>query len=436
MARFLSLALGALALISTTATLVTQAVLSIHIDHYSPGRTASIVSAILEAFLLVPLFWLCAPIFFPSISAQSKRQLGIVFGLGVLVCTLATGASIIALAYTRKTEHKTPMSIVTACAVLLVLSFPSQLTFLILHFLTARTDTISTSWSFHKDEENGRRSRKINLKAIRYSQTLPIMNQSQRNTLDMQPLESPRSISGYSTVDTIRVSLGSVTHVIRPASSMSKLLPSKEFDRGVSMESNTNRSSGGDTFDSWDTSAVDVHNRQAVLEISSPTLPKPPAASKQFPPAQRLAAARLLIRCLILSPLVCEIGAEATALSEAHIHPLFRSDSPDPHPMATPGTIVVAAPDAGRVIVHRASNRSLNRMRSGSLPKTPSPLSKQGGLEDGQSPVLQQQGELSIITGTKSEEPEPETPRPQTERKMTPPVPEWLLSGRAGTRYP
>ncbi|KAL9136596.1 MAG: hypothetical protein Q9175_002188 [Cornicularia normoerica] len=65
-------------------------------------------------------------------------------------------------------------------------------------------------------------------------------------------------------------------------------------------------------------------------------------------------------------------GSRSRALSEDHIHPLFRTCSPVPSPGASPGTIVTAAPEAGQLI----DGSMLKRMRSGSgsLPSSPSPL--------------------------------------------------------------
>ncbi|RKF80513.1 hypothetical protein GcC1_035006 [Golovinomyces cichoracearum] len=55
---------------------------------------------------------------------------------------------------------------------------------------------------------------------------------------------------------------------------------------------------------------------------------------------------------------------------ESNIHPLFRADSSNPPPSATPGTVVTAAPGAGQVISDRASIRSLKSKRSGSSLQT------------------------------------------------------------------
>ena len=61
-----------------------------------------------------------------------------------------------------------------------------------------------------------------------------------------------------------------------------------------------------------------------------------------------------------------------SAPSEDHIHPLFRTCSPGPSPGASPGTVVTAAPEAGRLIDDSMLKRM--RSRSGSLPSSPSPL--------------------------------------------------------------
>lgn len=122
---------------------------------------------------------------------------------------------------------------------------------------------------------------------------------------------------------------------------------------------------------------------------------------------------------------------QQSTASESHIHPLFRSDSPTPPPAVSAGTVVTAAPLAGKVISNRQSIRSLNRMRSGSLPTVASPLSRQGSFDDfgrragadrSSDPELREDGEE-----------ETEDTASETERKMTPPIPDWILSAGART---
>ena len=63
-------------------------------------------------------------------------------------------------------------------------------------------------------------------------------------------------------------------------------------------------------------------------------------------------------------------GSRSRAPSEDHIHPLFRTSSPTPPPSASANTTLTAAPEGGLLI----NDRMLQRMRSGSLPSSPSPL--------------------------------------------------------------
>ncbi|OJD18777.1 hypothetical protein AJ78_01248 [Emergomyces pasteurianus Ep9510] len=60
---------------------------------------------------------------------------------------------------------------------------------------------------------------------------------------------------------------------------------------------------------------------------------------------------------------------------EDHIHPLFRSSSPDPPPVTTRGTVVTASPVAGQTI----TKKTLSRIKSGSFssqPASSSPLAQ------------------------------------------------------------
>jgi hypothetical protein len=85
----------------------------------------------------------------------------------------------------------------------------------------------------------------------------------------------------------------------------------------------------------------------------------------------------------------------------------------------TPGTVVIAAPEAARVISDR---QSVRRMRSGSLPTRESPLSHQTSYETFRaSPSLEERDEVELDVSGLTEE-----------RKMTPPIPDWILS--AGSR--
>jgi len=133
-------------------------------------------------------------------------------------------------------------------------------------------------------------------------------------------------------------------------------------------------------------------------------------------------------------------GPPSPFTNEDHIHPLFRSNSPTPPPSATPGTVVTAAPGSfAGLLMHE---RMIRRMRSGSAPNSPSPLTAGSGYffpEDGlgidnglgssDSPRLlemkrEREGYHEVIEDDKEKEAD------QGERKMTPPIPEFILATR------
>lgn len=243
------------------------------------------------------------------------------------------------------------------------------------------------------------------------------------------PSSSGRSRSGSDTMVSLRSSL---TQAVRPITSKTKLINHKAPYRPASIESSRRDPSVTieDGFDSWDTSAVDAQSRHA-LESASPTPPRfletipaspttsrsaspgfpldlePPKTrhrSRSYSPANSY---RDLPRSRTTSP------TESTR--EAHIHPLFRSDSPTPPPAATPGTIVTAAPGAGTLISDRSSVRSISRMRSGSLPS--SPLMHSDSLDSIRRAVDREERERLEEGGS--------------ERTLTPPIPEWILGAGA-----
>ncbi|MCJ1406311.1 hypothetical protein MMC19_000376 [Ptychographa xylographoides] len=122
--------------------------------------------------------------------------------------------------------------------------------------------------------------------------------------------------------------------------------------------------------------------------------------------------------------------------NEDHIHPLFRSNSPTPPPSATPGTIVTAAPGsfAGLLI----NERMIHRMRSGSLPSSPSPLAHGTGYFFPEDAVVRTESNIGRVPSTDDEDEDDEDDDDDDrrreemgggeERKMTPPIPEFILS--------
>jgi hypothetical protein len=64
----------------------------------------------------------------------------------------------------------------------------------------------------------------------------------------------------------------------------------------------------------------------------------------------------------------------SSSSDQAHIHPLFRSESPNPPPFTSPGTIITASPYAGQVIgPDHALASKFPRSPHGSRPASPNP---------------------------------------------------------------
>jgi hypothetical protein len=245
--------------------------------------------------------------------------------------------------------------------------------------------------------------------------------------LDSSPSRG-RSRAGSDALDALRASL---TQVVRPISSKSRLISSKISYRSPSLDSGTGEREMAleDGFDSWDTSAVDPQSRQTVMNssTSSPvparfleTIPASPTGSRSpspgfpldlQPPNRSRQRSRSHSPAASFREVPRRSRAASPAPSEAHIHPLFRTDSSEPPPTVTPGTVVTAAPGAGQLIADR---RTIHRMRSGSLPTSPSPLSHSNSMDD-------------LHRGGSSESGRTSPP----ERAMTPPIPDWIMGAGA-----
>lgn len=453
--------LGAVAFFPTTA------ILGIHIilarspaDRASSVRITAIIAAILEAviFLAMPFLSLShiAP-WAPSARLRWFRSLW--FGAGLALCTVASAVSVANIVCLSRVVDD-PLSTIlgwkirdflVGSSVALGLAFATQLAFFLFHFLAGKTlgssrAQVSLSTRPDRDNKSGPR-----IKTVPYHETTPTSGKD-RGSVSFDSPTPPGSSGGRSATETMSSLRSSLSNAIRPISSKTRLLPSsrRTSHRPASLDlpgpQERRSRSTEEGFDSWDTSAVDPENRQTVLESSSPpagrfleTIPASPTTSRSPSPGRTLdmlEPPRMRRRSRSYSPVSTRaIQAQRAAFtqqashSEAHIHPLFRSDSPVPPPSATPGTVVVAAPNAGQVISDRQSIRSIQsmrRLRSESLPTAPSPLSRADSCDSGlhrragsSSPEIREHDE-AVVVGT------------DTERKMTPPIPDWILT--AGSR--
>lgn len=231
------------------------------------------------------------------------------------------------------------------------------------------------------------------------------------------PLLSPSSSpTATEALNSLRSSL---SVVVRPVTSRTRLvsrqhsLPrdSKSSSLDISLRDRTSQDDG---FDTWDTSGVGSHIRETVMQSSPPTTRGPgletipgsrsPSPAKALdgpynlpsPPQSPMHSSR---------PGSSRRQRSASASNEDHIHPLFRTSSPTPPPTATPGTRITATPLAGQLMDAQA----LRRVRSGSLPASPSPFTYFDTIND--DPVRR-------------------IPTPPS-REMTPPIPDFILTAGA-----
>ncbi|KAK0722503.1 hypothetical protein B0T26DRAFT_643768 [Lasiosphaeria miniovina] len=448
-------ALGAIAILPTTAILVIHIVLAQSLtDSTSPVRITAIVAGTLEAVALVAVSCLS----YSHIASrpripQLRKLSGIWFGAALFLCVVAAAVSVAAMICLGSADLPNTIlgsqatKFLIGASVTLGLAFAAQLVFLVFHFVASRIEGNNGGVALQVEEDRNRSHERI--KAIAYHHTSAPATKTS-STMSVDSRTPPGSSSGRSATETMSSIRSSLSHVVRPISSKTRLLSGSQRSsrRPASLEvaslHDHRPRSNGDGFDSWDTSNVDPQNRQTVLETSSPplprfleTIPASPTTSRSPSPGTPLdlEPPRSRRRSRSYSPASTNSQqtlrptlTQHSSHSESHIHPLFRSDSPAPPAITTPGTVVLAAPNAGQITDRQSirSIRSLTRMRSGSLPAHPSPLS-----------TLSRQGSLdSFHQRTESSSPEireeDETAANESERKMTPPIPDWILS--AGCR--
>ncbi|KAI1265164.1 hypothetical protein F5Y18DRAFT_60398 [Xylariaceae sp. FL1019] len=443
LSRLFPAVLGCFAIGATAATLVLELILAYGSwSSESPLRIVAVIASVIEVIVLILLGTLLANhAWYSSDRRSAAGPSGVWFAVDLIAGVLATIASVALLILTGKATDLPKMilgvsltNVRIGTSVALGFAFVGQLLFVVLYFIIHRRSDLEQAHSLHTNEE-GRFSPQLSMrvKTVRYDRTKPALPRAQSTDQSSFEYSSrPGTSGGRSTAETVSSMTGSVASTVRPMGSKTRLLStsSRTARRPGSLDSNAYREQNSiaedvsEGFDSWDTSSVDPHNRLMVLETSSSpnrprfleTIPASPTPSRSpspgFPldlePPSRVRRGRSnspvprAPRERTLTPQASE--------SELHIHPLFRSDSPVP-PATSPGTVLVAAPNAGQFI----TGKSITRMRSGSLPSSPSPLSRQGSYD----------------SFRKTPSPYDDGLRPEEvgeERKMTPPIPEWVLT--------
>ncbi len=476
--RTIPAVLGAVACIPTTAILTIHIILSrAPVDRLSPLGVTAIHAASFEAVVLVTIPLLSVAHMAPGPpNARIRFSRRLWLAVGLIFCTVTAGLSVANIVCLSRAVNDSASTILgwraagflAGAAVASGLAFATQVIFFVFQFLAGRTFGPAPT---HPEGGNSR----IEKGPYRVTTTRIWTKSRDGPALSPTSLASSGGRTPTQTMSSLRLSL---SNAIRPITSRTRLLsvsrPSLHWPSSLDLarpqEARSRSTEEG--FDAWDTSAVDPDNRKTVLQSSSPpgsrmleTIPASPPTSRSPSPGIALDSVlepppRSRRRTRSYSPRPGSTGTiqsqrtgftQHLSHSEAHIHPLFRSDSPTPPPTATPGTVVFAAPHAGQVISDRQSIRSMqsrSRLRSESLPGVPSPLSQNESVE---SLFHRREESGSTTRGEIPEEGNEASPvaaeesaaaasaassaaaaRADGERKMTPPIPDWILT--AGMR--
>ncbi|KAF1970151.1 hypothetical protein BU23DRAFT_582250 [Bimuria novae-zelandiae CBS 107.79] len=265
---------------------------------------------------------------------------------------------------------------------------------------------------------------------MRYSTPTPnlYMMEPAQPSSPLAALPSP-TISNRSS-QSLKSWRDSLHQVVRPVTSRSKLVhrPSSNRDMHSIHSDNLSIKSQADAFDSWE---IDAQSRDAAAQLAAQAVfaPSRGTALEPIPGSRPASPARALDgpfpmtdddQALPPPPKLAYDTSRPSspAGSEAHIHPLFRSESPVPPPEATPGTSIVASPLCSQVIT--CPPRPYSRMRSdSSRSNTPSRAASPALIHSRSFVDERTNSRLSQRSHSRS-------PSPPS-RAMTPPIPDFVL---------
>ncbi|KXT01553.1 hypothetical protein AC578_6348 [Pseudocercospora eumusae] len=215
--------------------------------------------------------------------------------------------------------------------------------------------------------------------------------------------QEPKSPSLSALTSSPRSSLRhSASNALKPMTSRTRLLlgtswgsarEARETNSGGDVATEAVRST--DEFENWDTSKVDEDfensfrskTRLETIPGSRPVspahplngpftgdgeeLPTPvsPADTPVASPSSETGSLRNFQRSLSVPR---RSSAPDTSADESHIHPLFRTESPAPPPLTSPGTIITASPYAGQIVTPEVALTTPRLLGSlGSRPTSP-----------------------------------------------------------------
>lgn len=449
--KVLPLSWGFLALASETTMLTLNIIFSVTISKYdTPNKAsissyvASVLGAVTEALLVLLMIRQFRYRNHIQDCGNGLMRIYLFTGLTSIFTILSAIATAITLCLMRQNLSQMPTMIVASSTssmimggfVIWAITLTSQTILLICIVIVHRKDFHQQIQPYIADSEPTPSSeiqeRSQPQSVYEYERYSSMGSKTQWST-------AGRSISGSDPKGSTGSFRSSISHVVRPISSKTRLIHSSSQRsnnfRPPSVDSIARETivSVEDDFDSWNTSGVDAQSRQIIESAStspprfletipaSPTgsrSPSPgfpldlepprPTRSRSYSPVGSTGSERSLYRA--------RIGAMTPeSTKEENIHPLFRSDSPGPAPTATAETVITAASGSGSITLSDVhSIRSISRLRGESVP----PLMHNPSLESIRRAIEEE--DMAIPADIEGE------------RTLTPPIPEWILG--AGPR--
>lgn len=398
MKRAILLTLGVVSLLPTAALLSLDILLIIQNQPDSSLWSASLASAVFTAVVLAALAALLAVNSSRLLERLTTRTLRTLLACVTCICFGDAAASVaVAVSSSQTSDSRRDITIdgianstlVILYSVILGVSLLCQIGLLGALLNSPRRESTPSVGSSSTDSEVQPPVKPTwRVKAVPYASTRPSMADMRGVTSFESTIASMRRCTSPSpTVESTR---SSFSHTTRRPSSKRRLLSLRGLQHPLdsepvreSMDAYAETSQPIDEPPRW------FQNLEAPRSLE--TIPASPVvgetdfgtklADLSPPPPARQRSRSFSPMGTRLPPPIPDTDSPRGSIDEAHIHPLFRSDSPTPPPVATPGTMVVASPDAGRVIHHHPSNQSLRRLRSGSQLAQSSPLSRSSSSE-------------------------------------------------------
>lgn len=460
---------GLAALAATLALVCLSAILASFRQAPALLRTAALLAASFEAIVCLMLACFASSILLSSLASTLRRSspasLTLLFGLAGLACVVGAAAAIASLIYlglgrsssSSSSSGPKASSLLAGQAAVLAIAVIAQTAFLTTYFLHCRRSSAhhsrnggssSTSGAAADSlftDDSSRSSPKMRVKALRYSRIRPspssptatttpghVPDSSTDSSIDLQSLDGSRQWSSPATDSSEQTRRGSsassastVTHLpprraVRPTTSRTQLLSRQGSMASIGSGVSTVHDGGS----AWDLGLVPSVSASSLAprSVSSPVRPPPLVLQGPGVGRGRSASATTAVQAQIQMERERRSRGPSSP-AELDIHPLFRSDSADPPPLASPGTSVRASPDAGKVIPHHASHQSLRRLASATSLGS-SPLSRQSSFDAGAR--RGGGGAESILEVDEERSQDDDEP-------LTPPIPDFVLN--AGSRH-